>query len=81
MEPQLTPSAAITRAFASSRQQLQNALDHLNNQEQFLLDNAEQFESTSVDDYNDAVEENEKLQLTIENNQGVIDQNRATSIG
>ena len=32
MEPQLTPGAAITRAFASSRQQLQNALDHLNNQ-------------------------------------------------
>ncbi len=73
MEPQLTPGAAITRAFASSRQQLQNALDHLNNQEQFLTDNFEQFESTSVDEYNAAVEMNEQLQINIENKQGIID--------
>ena len=69
MEQQLTPGAAITRAFASSRQQLQNALDHLNNQEQFLLENAEQFESTSVDDYNAAVDLNEKLTADIEQSQ------------
>ena len=69
MEPQLTPGAAITRAFASSRQQLQNALDHLNNQEQFLTDNFEQFESTSVDDYNAAVDLNEKLTADIEQSQ------------
>ena len=73
MEQQLTPGAAITRAFASSRQQLQNALDHLNNQEQFLTDNFEQFESTSVDEYNAAVEMNEQLQINIENKQGIID--------
>ncbi len=69
MEPQLTPGAAITRAFASSRQQLQNALDHLNNQEQFLTDNFEKFESTSVDDYNAAVDLNEKLTADIEQSQ------------
>ena len=73
MEPQLTPSAAITRAFSSARQQFQNALDHLNNQEQFLTDNFEQFESTSVDEYNAAVEMNEQLQINIENKQGIID--------
>ena len=69
MEPQLTPGAAITRAFASSRQQLQNALDHLNNQEQFLAENFEHFESTSVDDYNAAVDLNEKLTADIEQSQ------------
>ena len=73
MESQITPSAAVVRAFASSRQQLQNALDHLNNQEAFLADNIEQFESASVDEYNQAVELNEQLQVTIDNNQGIID--------
>ena len=66
MEPQLTPGAAITRAFASSRQQLQNALDHLNNQEAFLTENIEQFESASVDEYNQAVELNEQLQAQLD---------------
>ena len=72
MEPQLTPGAAITRAFASSRQQLQNALDNLNNQEAFLTENIEQFESASVDEYNQAVETNEKLTAELERNQQKI---------
>ena len=73
MEPQLTPGAAITRAFASSRQQLQNALDHLNNQEAFVFSAVTEFEDSSVDEYNAAVEMNDQLQRTIENNQGLID--------
>ncbi len=73
MGPQLTPSAAITRAFASSRQQLQNALDNLNNQEAFLSENVEQFESASVDEYNQAVELNEQLQAELSGKQRDID--------
>lgn len=73
MEPQLTPGAAITRAFASSRQQLQNVLDHLNNQEAFVVGAVSAFEDSSVDEYSTAVEINEQLQRAVENKQGLID--------
>lgn len=72
MEPQITPSAAIVRAFASARQQFQNALDNLDNQECFALGNIDQFESTSVDDYNAAVEENEKLNAELDEKETAI---------
>jgi len=66
MEPQTIPSAAITRAFSSTRQQLQNALDNLNNQEAFAFSAVTQLEHSSVDEYNAAITQAEEFQAEAE---------------
>ena len=73
MEPQLTPGAAITRAFASSRQQLQNALENLDAQAGFLTEIMESTEAATLEEYNEAVELNEQLNQELDNKQGRID--------
>ena len=56
MEPQLTPGAAASRAINAIRQQMQNALATLENQDTFLRESIEQAESVSVAEYNEAIE-------------------------
>lgn len=71
MESQITPSAAIVRAFASARQQFVNALENLDAQAGFLGEVVNAADASSVDEYNAAVELNEQLNAELDsaNNQ------------
>ena len=71
MESQITPSAAVVRAFASARQQFINALENLDAQAGFLAEVVDTADASSVDEYNAAVELNEQLNAELDsaNNQ------------
>lgn len=71
MDQQITPSAAVVRAFASARQQFVNALENLDAQAGFLAEVVNAADASSVDEYNAAVELNEQLNAELDsaNNQ------------
>ena len=54
MEPQLTPGAAANLAINAIRQQMQNALATLENQDIFLRESIEQSESVSATTFTSA---------------------------
>ena len=66
MDQQITPSAAVVRAFASARPQFVNALENLDAQAGFLAEVVDTADASSVDEYNAAVTLNEQLNAELD---------------